>query len=170
MKLSELWLKDVLGVLPEESKIASDEELRGLYGDNYTTFTNSSGSEMVKVACRGELDPDINFVFSRRMPVKDGKIIDLTKVRIEYPTIHVGNGDELTMWIISGMYDAAKNELWITYLNPTHTLITITTKREDGTERVPSRYHAIGDDPIFTAQHTISSDKKTEAYHFLVAE
>lgn len=170
MKLSELWLKDVLGVLPEESKIASDEELRGLYGDNYTTFTNSSGSEMVKVACRGELDPDINFVFSRRMPVKDGKIIDLTNICIEC-AYESDKERQIKALAMCGAYDADANEFWITYLAPTHLLLSISTMLFEGCFKMKTD-EAEGTDnaeSVF-AQRKVSSDGRTEICHLLLKE
>lgn len=169
MKLSELWVKEVLGALPKESRAATDEELHELYGDSYTTFTRN-GYDMVKVTHSGELDPDINFVFPRRMPVKDGKIIDLTNICIEC-AYESDKERQIKALAMCGAYDADANEFWITYLTPTHLLLSISTMLFEGCFKMKTD-EAEGTDnaeSVF-AQRKVSSDGRTEICHLLLKE
>lgn len=117
-----------------ETKLLSNEELEELCGgtEYYSIRRNSCGGEEVVVPLFGDALPDLNLVFSRRIPISVGEFTD-NKIPCSlfsaFPPF--SNGYSRLRWritvdnLIQGDYIESSEEFNVTASKPTHTLLVM---------------------------------------------
>lgn len=122
------------GDFMDKTKLLSKEELEELCGgtEHYSIQRNGCGGEKVVVPLFGDALPNLNLVFSRRMPISVGEFTD-NKIPCSlfsaFPPF--SNGYSRLRWritvdnLIQGDYIKSSEEFNVTASNPTHTLLVM---------------------------------------------
>lgn len=117
-----------------ETKLLTPAELEELCGgpDEFSIRRNNCGGEEVVVPLFGKALPNLNLVFSRRIPISVG---DFTDNRIPCSLFSAfppfSNGYSRLKWritvnnLIRGDYDKETEEFHVTAQSPTHTLLVM---------------------------------------------
>lgn len=122
-----------------QTKLLSDTELRQLCGEaSYTIRKNNCGTDQVIVSLFGDTLPNLNLVFSRRLPIGFAQGADICG-RMPYPLLAAfppfSSEYSRLEWritldnFIQGDYNGDTEEFYITSTSPTHTLLVMRHSR-----------------------------------------